>query len=250
MELKIFHFHFGGTITNIDNYIKGYGNIFDIYCKLKKTYDSLEYLDFGGGFPVKYSLNYDELVDKIVYTSSVLSKMNDIRPPHLIGEHGRFTTADHSFYIYKIDFTKQSNNNNWYIINGSLMNMTPDIWGINQEFTILPINLVQNDSIPVILGGETCDPDDRYFLQDKNIKLNMPKITNGEELYIAIFSVGAYQEILSGIGGVHHCMIPEENELIIYKNSNEKLEYYEPKVRQEILSLLDYDKMDYISKFI
>jgi len=254
LELKIFHFHFGGTITNIDNYIKGYGNIFDIYCKLKKLYNSLEYFDFGGGLPVKYSIdyefNYDELVDKIVYTSSVLSKINNIKEPHLIGEHGRFTAADHSFYIYKIDFTKQANNHNWYIINGSLMNMTPDMWGINQEFTILPINLAQNDSIPVILGGETCDPDDRYFLQDENVKINMPKINNGEELYIAIFSVGAYQEIISGIGGVHHCMIPEGNELIIYKNSNGILEYYEPESGQEVLSLLDYDKMDYIFRFI
>jgi len=254
LTLKIFHFHFGGTITNIDHYIKGYGNIFDIYCKLKKLYDSLEYFDFGGGFPVNYSLNhkfnYDELVDKTIYISSQLSKINNIQEPQLIGEHGRFTTADCGFYIYKIDFTKQVNNYNWYIINGSLMNMTPDIWRTNQEFTILPINLVENTSIPVILGGETCDPDDRYFLKNKNIKTNMPKINNGEELYIAIFSVGAYQEIISGIGGVHHCMMPEGNELVIYNNSNGELEYYEPKSRQKALSILDYDKTDYISKFI
>jgi arginine decarboxylase len=253
LELKVFHFHFGGTITNIDNYIKGYGNIFDIYCKLKKKYNSLEYFDFGGGLPVKYSLdyefNYDELVDKIVYTSLVLSNKNNIDHPQLIGEHGRYTVADHSFFIYKIDFAKQTKDNNWYIINGSLMNMTPDIWGINQEFTILPVNLTSNKCIPVILGGETCDPDDRYFLNNKNVKLLLPKINDGEELYVAIFSVGAYQEIISGIGGVHHCMIPEGKELIIYKDENDILNYYEPEPGQEVLSLLDYDKLDYISKF-
>lgn len=253
LELKVFHFHFGGTITNIDNYIKGYGNIFDIYCKLKKKYDSLQYFDFGGGLPVKYSLdyefNYEELVDKIVHTSLVLSDKNNIDHPQLIGEHGRYTVADHSFFIYKIDFSKQTKDNNWYIINGSLMNMTPDIWGINQEFTILPVNLISNKCVPVILGGETCDPDDRYFLKDKNVKLFLPKINEGEELYIAIFSIGAYQEIISGIGGVHHCMIPEGKELIIYKDENGVLNYCEPEPGQEAISLLDYDKIDYISRF-
>ena len=253
LELKVFHFHFGGTITNIDNYIKGYGNIFNIYCKLKKKYSSLQYFDFGGGLPVKYSLdyefNYEELVNEIVHTSLVLSDKKNIDHPELIGEHGRYTAADHSFFIYKIDFAKHTKDNNWYIINGSLMNMTPDMWGINQEFTILPVNLINNKCIPVILGGETCDPDDRYFLKDKNVKLFLPKIKNGEELYIAIFSVGAYQEIISGIGGVHHCMIPEGKELIIYKDEKDDLNYYEPEPGQEALSLLDYDKMDYISKF-
>ena len=117
------------------------------------------------------------------------------------------------------------NNQNWYIINGSLMNMTPDIWGIQQDFTILPVNLYENDCIPVNLGGETCDPDDRYYLNSQNVKLFMPEIKSGQTLYVAIFSIGAYQEIISGIGGLHHCLIPEGKELIIYKE-NEKLKYY------------------------
>ena len=253
LTLKVFHFHFGGTISNIDNYIKGFSNIYEIFCQLKKKYSTLEYFDFGGGFPVKYSLtysfNYDELVDKMVSSIKNLSQKNGIKEPQLIGEHGRYTTADHSFYIYKIDFVKKD----WYILNSSLMNMTPDMWGIEQDFTILPVNLLNNKTIPVSLGGETCDPDDRYFLNESNIKLFMPKIGDGEELYIALFSIGAYQEIISGIGGVHHCMIPEGNELIIYKNKKDELCYYkisEKQTPEEMLNLLDYNKsyMSRISK--
>ncbi len=250
LTLKLFHFHFGGTITNIDNYIKGLSNIYELYCNLKRKYDSLEYFDFGGGFPVKYSLtynfDYDYLVDSIIKTVKSISIKNEIPEPELVGEHGRYTVADHSFYIYPIDIVKK----NWYIINGSLMNMTPDMWGISQDFTILPINLLNNKCIPVSLGGETCDPDDRYFLNDKNVKLFMPKINDGEKLYIAIFSIGAYQEIISGIGGVHHCMIPEGNELIIYKNHDDKLCFYKANNRQtaqEMLTILDYNK-DYLSR--
>ena len=253
LSLKVLHFHFGGTITNIDNYVKGFGNIFELYCKLKKKYNTLKYFDFGGGLPVKYSLDYsfdyDHLIDEMIKTAKELSTKNKIDEPILIGEHGRYTVADHSFYIYKIDFNKLNNGTNWYIINGSLMNMTPDMWGINQDFTILPINLLNNPTSEVILGGETCDPDDRYFLKEKNVKTRMPIIKKGENLYIGIFSVGAYQEIISGIGGVHHCMIPEGNELIIFKDKNDRINYYKAGTIQttdKMLKILDYDKKDYI----
>lgn len=221
-----------------------------------KEHESLKYFDFGGGLPVKYSLtyhfNYGELVEKIVKTVDEMSKHYGIEPPELIGEHGRFTVADHSFYIYKIDFIKEDNDKYWYIINGSLMNMTPDIWGKQQDFIILPINLLGNSCLPVCLGGETCDPDDRYFLQDKNVKMFMPEIKKGQELYIAIFSIGAYQEIISGIGGVHHCLIPEGNELVIYKNKKGKIKFYNPKLEEQTkkaLRILDYSNKKYVNKF-
>lgn len=37
LTLKVFHFHFGGIISDISNYIKGYSNIFRIYCLLKNN---------------------------------------------------------------------------------------------------------------------------------------------------------------------------------------------------------------------
>ncbi|MBO7218443.1 MAG: hypothetical protein J6V40_00505 [Clostridia bacterium] len=255
LTLKVLHFHFGGSITDIDNYIKGYSNIMQVYCDLKKQYNCLEYFDFGGGFPIKYSLtysfDYDKLVDKMIKATMNVCKENKIPCPNLIGEHGRFTTGDHSFYIYKIDFTKSTGNKMWYIINGSLMNMAPDIWGIQQDFTILPINLYNNTCIPVCLGGETCDPDDRYFLNDNNVKLFMPTIKEGETLYIAIFSIGAYQEIISGIGGLHHCLIPEGNELVIYENNGKK-HYITPNEvtdSNKVYNLLDYDDENYMKHF-
>ena len=255
MTLKILHFHFGGTISNISNYISGYANILELYCDLKKKYNTLEFFDFGGGMPIKYSLTYNfdykDLITKIIATTKQICFKNNILEPNLIGEHGRFTTADHSFYIYKIDFAKESNNGYWYIINGSLMNMTPDVWGIQQDFTILPINLYENKCIPVSLGGETCDPDDRYFLNEKNVKMFMPEIKKGQTLYIGIFGIGAYQEIISGIGGIHHCLIPEGNELVI-NSKNGKLNYYkvgDATSNEKAIKVLDYNKK-YMTKFV
>lgn len=257
LTLSVFHFHFGGTISNIDNYIRGYSNIVNIYCNLKKENPTLQCFDFGGGFPVKYALNYtfdyDKLVDKIISVTKKICSTNKVECPDLIGEHGRFTVADSGFYLYKIDFTKEHNGKYWYILNGSLMNMVPDIWGIKQDFSILPVNLYSNFCIPVCLGGETCDPDDRYFINDENVKLFMPVIEEGQTLYIAIFSIGAYQEIISGMGGLHHCLIPEGNELIIYKDKYDKYEYVQTEKvtdNKKMFKLLDYDDKNYMNNFI
>ena len=245
MNFEMFHFHFGGTITDIDNYIKGFKNIFTIYCELKKLYPSLKYFDFGGGFPVKYSLmynfDYEYLVSQMVKTALDLCNEFDIEMPDLVGEHGRYTVADHSFYIYKVDFIKEYEKN-WYILNTSLMNFLPDIWGIEQDFTFLPVNYLNRKCIPVILGGSTCDPDDRYFLDEKNVELFMPKINDSDELYVAVFSVGAYQKNISGIGGVHHCMIPEGKQIIIHGKNNDKiLKVNDVQTAEEMLDLLGYN---------
>ena len=244
LTLKALHFHFGGTISDIDNYIKGYSNIFRIYCKLKKDYRELQYFDFGGGLPVKYSLkysfDYERLIESIISKSKEIADLFGIEHPDLIGEHGRYTTADHGFCIYKVDFVKEYNNNKWYILNTSIMNMLPDMWAINQEFTILPVNMWDKKFTNVLLGGETCDPDDRYYINNKNIELAMPEINDKDELYIAIFSVGAYQESISGIGGVHHCMMPEGAEILIYDNGRKKIKINDVQTEEEMLKILGY----------
>ncbi len=257
MTLQVFHFHFGGTITNIDNYVEGLTNIFDIYCQLKKQFPTFKYFDFGGGFPIKYALtykfDYEKLIDKMVYAVKTLATKRKIEMPDLIGEHGRFTVGDSGFMIYKVDFTKELNHKFWYILNTSLMNMTPDMWGIKQDFTILPVNFLERKTIPVCLGGETCDPDDRYFLNDNNVKLFMPELKKNEELYVAIFSTGAYQDIISGISGAHHCLIPEGKELIIYTDKKGEQVFYEVQEKQtseEILAILDYKDKKHIKRFL
>ena len=116
----------------------------------------------------------------------------------------------------------------------------------------MPINLYENPCIPTCLGGETCDPDDRYFLKDNNVKLFLPEIKTGQTLYVAIFSVGAYQEIISGIGGLHHCLIPEGNELIIFEKEEGHCFLQAAKVtnKKKMLDILDYDNKKHIKNFI
>jgi arginine decarboxylase len=41
-----------------------------------------------------------------------------------------------------------------------------------------------------------------------------------EELIIGFFNTGAYQEALSGFGGIKHCLIPSPKHVVINKDEN------------------------------
>jgi arginine decarboxylase len=249
LKFCLFHFHLGGTIYDIGKYITFLKYLFEKnYCELKQFCPDLRYFDIGGGFPTQYSLDfhfdYKKLANEIVVNLKKIADKHKLPHPDIIGEHGRYTVADHSFFLYEIGVVKKSNHGSyWYLINSSLMNFLPDSWALGQDFVVLPLNLIKNKRVKVKLGGVTCDPDDVYYKQEKKNYLHLPEIKPGQKLYIGIFGVGAYQEMIAGVGGVHHCMIPEGNELIVVKKGR-KLHFNnftKAQTAKELLKTLNYD---------
>ncbi len=249
LKFKLFHFHLGGSIHDIDQYGNFVKYLFEKnYCVLKTFCPDLEYFDIGGGFPVQFNLDfnfdYTRLVDTIVSTLKKSADLNSIPHPNIIGEHGWYTANDHGFYLCDIITTKKTNQGSyWYIINSSLMTFLPDSWGTGKDFVILPVNLNENNMVKVKLGGITCDPDDTYYKQEKMNFLYLPEVKPGEKLTIGIFGTGAYQEMIAGVGGVHHCLMPESSELIIRKKGG-KLHFNHINNKQtpkEVMNILDYN---------
>jgi len=66
----------------------------------------------------------------------------------------------------------------------------------------------------------TCDSDDIYPPKKSESPLYLPAYT--DDLYIGFFSIGAYQEMLGGVRGSKHCVLPEANELIITRDDRGK----------------------------
>ncbi|HEY3290543.1 MAG TPA: arginine decarboxylase, partial [Anaerolineae bacterium] len=104
----------------------------------------------------------------------------------------------------------------WYVIDGSIMTSFPDTWALGEHFIVLPLNHLDKPFQRVQLGGLTCDSDDIYPAKTSVSPLYMPVETR--DLYIGFFSVGAYQEMLGGVRGSKHCVLPEAYELIIDRN--------------------------------
>jgi arginine decarboxylase len=93
-----------------------------------------------------------------------------------------------------------------YFCNFSVFQSMPDSWAVQQLFPILPIHrLLEEPRCRGILADITCDSDgkvDKFIdLRDvkKTIELHDPSTSPDGEYYLAVFLVGAYQEILGDL---------------------------------------------------
>ena len=106
------------------------------------------------------------------------------------------------------------------------------------------------------LGGLTCDSHDFYTSEEHINAVFLPKSktnpiaikpkelkTKQEPLYIGFFHTGAYQDQLSGYGGIKHCMIPSPKHVVVEYDKNGKLIdwlYAKEQTYQSMLKILGY----------
>ncbi len=91
-----------------------------------------------------------------------------------------------------------------YFCNFSMFQSLPDIWAIDQLFPIMPIHrLAEEPTRRAVLADITCDSDGKidHFIDRRDVKsvLELHPINNGQEYYLGIFLIGAYQEILGDL---------------------------------------------------
>ena len=89
-------------------------------------------------------------------------------------------------------------------VNFSLFQSLPDAWAIDQIFPVLPLHdLDQKPQRRGILQDITCDSDGKLnkYVAGEGIEptLPMPHIDEGKPLFLGMFMVGAYQEILGDL---------------------------------------------------
>jgi arginine decarboxylase len=95
-----------------------------------------------------------------------------------------------------------------YYCNFSVFQSLPDSWAIDQVFPIMPIHrLGEVPDRQGILSDMTCDSDGRiaHFIDPQGVKvtLDLHALRDGEEYYLGVFLVGAYQETL---GDLHNLL--------------------------------------------
>lgn len=91
-----------------------------------------------------------------------------------------------------------------YYGNFSLFQSLPDIWAIDQIFPVMPIHrLNEKPERDAVLADITCDCDGKidhfYVGAEPSRTLPLHSMRSGEEYYIGIFLVGAYQETLGDL---------------------------------------------------
>ena len=90
-----------------------------------------------------------------------------------------------------------------YFSNFSLFQSLPDSWAVKQQFPIMPIHrLDERPCRHAVLADVTCDSDGRvdHFINRRDVKRTLSVHPfDGRPYYLAVFLVGAYQEILGDL---------------------------------------------------
>ncbi len=91
-----------------------------------------------------------------------------------------------------------------YFGNFSLFQSLPDSWAIDQIFPIMPIQrLDQEPTVEATLQDVTCDSDGKIdmFVRGGEVSRTLPlhPLKEGEPYFMAVYLVGAYQEILGDL---------------------------------------------------
>lgn len=223
LELVMYHNMIGSQILDPNDFVDWLKPGIEVYARLKQRQPTLHIFNFGGGMPVPMTLNFD--FDYDAFARLLLTMMQEtcdryqVAVPDIMGEFGRYTTSEHGAHLFKVITTKENNSTlPWYIIDGSIMSSFPDSWALSEHFIVLPLNHLDKPFHQVQLGGITCDSDDVYPPKPSQSPLYLPVET--DDLYIGFFSIGAYQEMLGGVRGSKHCVLPEAYELIIDHEAN------------------------------
>jgi len=248
VEFKLLHFFINTGIKDSAYYWSELSRFIHMYCELKKICPSLDTIDIGGGFPIKNKLNfefdYSYMADQIIENITWICAKNHTPTPHIITEFGNYTVGESGATIYSVlDQKLQNDKELWYMMDGSFITHMPDVWGVNQKYILLPLNLWNNVYHRVNIGGLTCDSMDYYDSEAHIAEVFLPKYNKAETLYFGFFNTGAYQEALGGYGGIQHCLIPAPKHVIINKDPEgsiiSKL-FAEEQKNEDMLKILGY----------
>ena len=225
-RLVVYHAMVGSQLEDMDGWMARLARSAASYCRLRRRVPTLRAFNFGGGMPTSayaldFAFDYAAFLRRLMETVAETCAAYGVPQPDLIGEFGRYTVASHNVYLLEIGATKPSQGAGepWYLVNGSMMVSLPDTLIVeDQQFIALPLDRWEAPAQGVRLGGRrTCDSDD-MFPRPSQPPLMLPE--EGAGLVVAIFGVGAYQQMISGRGGAHHCLSPEMRRIIVEQDGD------------------------------
>jgi arginine decarboxylase len=240
-RIVLYHAMVGSQLEDQAFWTREIRESLDGYARLRADAPELAYFNFGGGMPTSaYSLDfafdYAGAAEAIQRAIGQECDTRNLPHPHLVGEFGRYSVADHGVHIFRVGRVKLGHPGMppWYLLDGSLMVALPDILIVeDQQFITLPLNHLRAEAGSVVLGGRrTCDSDD-FYPRQSDAPLMLPLVGDRrwglgdgaaaspppspipQPLLVAFFGTGAYQAMLAGEGGAHHCLAPEAPKLIV-----------------------------------
>lgn len=128
-----------------------------------------------------------------------------------------------------------------YFCNFSLFQSLPDAWAIDQLFPIMPIHrLNERPTLQATLQDVTCDSDgkiEKYIgMYDYPSSLPVHPLREGDQYCLAVFLVGAYQEILGDL----HNLFGDTNAVHVVVNDDGSYDLSQVIEGETVADVLEY----------
>lgn len=218
--LTTIHFHQRGFDYEEEKFKINFEKAFyEYYVNAAKKYQSVVNFDMGGGTPLPTDgeFDYDAWAVEVIKILQEASSKNGVTMPNLLSENGKYSQKDSTVNVYKVVGKKNTDEITWNIVDSSLLIALPEMYALGEPIDVMPINNLDKKMVKSYLAGITCDCDDVYFEKDKGC-IMLPDV---DDLYIGCIGTGSYQNSMNGKGGVHHCLLPEEIDLVISEGKEE-----------------------------
>ena len=128
-----------------------------------------------------------------------------------------------------------------YYGNFSVFQSLPDSWAIDQLFPVMPVHRL--DELPsrqAIISDITCDSDGKIdkFIAPQGVKstIELHPLRDGEEYYLGVFLVGAYQETLGDL----HNLLGDTNVVSVRVNDDGTFELVREIRGDSVADVLSY----------
>ncbi len=140
-----------------------------------------------------------------------------------------------------------------YYGNFSVFQSLPDIWAIDQQFPIMPIHrLDERPTREAMIADITCDCDGKIdsFISENPSKTTLPlhELKAGEEYYLGVFLVGAYQETLGDL----HNLFGDTNVVSVRLNADSSFDFVKEMhgdTIADVLSYVEFHPKDMITRY-
>lgn len=234
LHLTTFHAMIGAAETiPVETFVEKILATADVYFQLKKRFPSLPLSRFnmGGGMPpLGQQYDHEGFMRNILQGILHLSKKYGIPAPTFECEYGSFLAAESGMALLGVLNRKVNSQEKdgttvpWLVTNYSLMRGLIDMKLIGQRYIMLPIHYANKPGAYFRFGDMTCDSDGK-FLTDASVHNavflpNVPAQADGSsDLVVAVIGMGAYEEFLTGLGGVGHSGQFEPRDFVVIRRN-------------------------------
>ena len=137
-----------------------------------------------------------------------------------------------------------------YYGNFSVFQSLPDAWAIDQVFPVMPVHRLQEaPSREAVIADITCDCDGKLdHFSDGEATLPLHKFNEGEDYYIGVFLVGAYQETLGDL----HNLFGDNNIVSVRINVDGSFDFIQEihgDSIADVLSYVEYNPKELLERF-